>query len=174
MGTRAGSGQAAFLAATDPLGKITLDTNAYAYYLKNEPAGHAELTAQLLLRCAKGDLEIEIPGIVELELLVLPYRSRDPGQVTLIRRLTREHPGITTSPISELVLHLAAELRALTPLRAPDALIAASAAIHGSEVLITNDADFAVLNRLANVQLMARGRRPFSLPTVLFMDDFSD
>lgn len=170
-----GSGRTAFLAATDPLRRITLDTNIFAYYLKNDPLEYAELTTQLLLRCVRGDLDIEIPGIVEMELLILPYRSRDPGRVRLIRRLTREHPGVKTSAISELTVHLAAEIRALIPsLKAPDALVAASAALNGSEALVGNDADFNKLNRLGNVQLMARGRRPLPLPQFLCLDDFKD
>ena len=168
-----GSGREAFLAATAPFRKLTLDTNIFLYYLANE-SRFADLVTDLMLRAITGGVVLELPGIVQFELLIRPYQSGDPNELANIRKLVRHHPGIEASAISDAVLQLSAEIRARTRLKAPDALVAGSAMMHGSAAIVSNDKNFYKLKDLENVDFITQGRRRLTPPQFLLIDDFAD
>jgi predicted nucleic acid-binding protein len=151
--------------------RVTLDT-AGCIYLLQRSSRRFELVRMLVERAARGDLTIELPGIVYLELLVRPYRSGDMTEMATIRGLTHEQPGVETVAISEHVLLASASLRALTGLKTPDALVAGSATAGESQAIIGNDRRFDVLNTLDGVELLTAGRRQLPVPKYIHLDDY--
>ena len=76
-----------------------------------------------------------------MEVLIGPLK---PGNVPLATRYegTVTQPGFRLEPITLTVLRRAAELRATTSLRTPDAIHAATALVTGCPMFLTNDRRF--------------------------------
>ena len=72
------------------------------------------------------------------ELLVRPIRSGSLDLLVMHRFLT-ESPNLALVPVDLFVAMQAANLRAITAIRLPDALIIASGLLAGCEVIISND-----------------------------------
>jgi hypothetical protein len=92
----------------------------------------------------------------------------------MVRSLIDDQAGVEPIEMSEDVLRTAAEIRALTRLKTPDALVVGSAVVSGSEVIVGNDRRFDVLNAVPDVKLFVIGNRPRSMPRYLHLDDFVD
>jgi predicted nucleic acid-binding protein len=153
--------------------RVTLDT-AGCIYLFQRNSRRFEHMRALIEMAAGGELTVELPGIVYLELLVRPYRSGDMTEMALVRGLTHEQPGVQTVSITEQVLLAAASIRAMTGLKTPDALVAGSATNGRSEAIIGNDRRFDVLNELDGVELLTAGRKRLPVPAYIHIDDFVD
>jgi predicted nucleic acid-binding protein len=154
--------------------RIAFDTNTCIYFLTDQPRDHAQMARELIVKAAAGELEVQLAGVVVLELLVHPYRSGDPRELAAIRRFTREQPGITTMPITEHVMHVAAELRAHVPWKTPDALVVASAIVNGCEAIVGNDGQFAKLGELQRLQMLSLRRSSGDLPIYVHMDNYTE
>lgn len=72
------------------------------------------------------------------ELLVRPIRAGALDMITMHRFLT-EFPNLTLLPVDLFVALQAANLRSITTIRLPDALIIASGLLSGCEAIISND-----------------------------------
>ncbi len=87
--------------------------------------------------------------------------------------LTEATRGITLSQITRAVIVTAAEVRAATGMKLPDALIVACAVLDRCDVIVGNDEAFS---RIANVnpeQLTVAGQRGIrKLPRYVHLDDY--
>ncbi|MEX2246839.1 MAG: PIN domain-containing protein [Dehalococcoidia bacterium] len=170
LGSRLGSGRPAdFITATSGFRRIALDSSACVYYLRGEPL-RGRLVAGLIERALDSLLAIHVPAIVQLELLVRPYRSGNPEELARVRSFTERQPGVRTAPISKDVLFGAAQVRALTSLKVPDALVVSSAAVGRCDGIVGNDTRFAALNRFETLHLSAMGE--LRLPRYIHLDDY--
>jgi len=121
--------------------RVAIDTSACLFYLQR--ASHRfGLMYEVMRRAVSGGLLVEVPGIVRLELLVMPYQTGDLALMRTVRRLTEELPGVSTSDISTEVLFASAAIRAHTRLKLPDAMVVGAAAVGGCDAVIGNDAAF--------------------------------
>jgi predicted nucleic acid-binding protein len=161
-----------FLKSLAPFSRVALDTSACIYYLQSESRRFA-LVRSVLDRAASGDLQIEIPGIVRLELLVRPYTTGDHSELGAIRRFVERIPGIVSPAIGHDVIDACAAVRAKTALKVPDALVAASAAIGRCQALIGNDLRYRRLNEVMSIRIMSRGAT-VNLPHYVHLDDFAE
>jgi predicted nucleic acid-binding protein len=140
------------------LRRLALDTNAIIYFLdRTEP--HFALMEALFDRAESGELEVVVPALVEMELLVGPYRSSDDAAVDGIRLLLDHFPGLAVAPIDRAAAQAAARLRAELGLATPDALIVGTALAAGCEAVVGNDRTCAA--RLTT-------------PSYLLLSDFAD
>lgn len=162
-----------FAAELKGVRKLTLDTAGCIYLFQRNSRRFAHMR-RIVELAANGDLAIELPGIVHLELLVRPYRTGDMTEMSLIRGLTHEQPGVRTAAISEQVLLAAAAVRAITGLKTPDALVAGSATVGESDIVLGNDRRFDVLNALDGIELLTVSRRKLPVPRYVHIDDFVD
>ena len=153
-----------FLTQLSRVRRVTIDTCVCVYHLDVVASSERRrLVAQLFDLGLKGAVEIDLPGIARMEMMVGPLKKGDQLGVVKIRRLIGQ-PGVRPTPITEEVLMKAAEVRAETMMKAPDALVAASAIMHGSELIIGNDGDFKHFEGLS-----ARTR---GLPQFIRIDDY--
>jgi len=160
-------GRRRFLTATEHYEIIALDSNACIYYLQGHP--HADLVAALIERAVEGSLLIVLSALVQLELLVLPYRVANMAAVRRILQFTEQHEGIATYPITREVVLRTAQIRAATGLNVPDAIVAASASVYGAEAIVGNDRDFQRLNEAGDMRMINRRAR---LPAFVALDAF--
>lgn len=150
-----------------------MDTCGCVFLLDNR-AAHFPLARDLFLEAARGRLAVEVAGITLMELLVRPARSGDRREMEIVMTLTKRQAGVVTMPISEMVLMTAAHVRASTRLKAPDALVVASAALSGCDAIIGNDKDFRVINDIAGLGPIGVGGRTLRMPQYIHFDDYND
>jgi predicted nucleic acid-binding protein len=149
---------------------VSLDTNACIYFLGAvEP--YREIMRAVLNRAQAGKLEARIGGIVLLELLVAPFKSGRKQEVDRVRVFTAGGAGVTREQITESVLYAAAELRAITGLSTPDALVVASAAVNECDAIIGNDGGLSRIRPLAGRRLQSVEHA--RVPRYLHLDDFA-
>src|SRR5439155_15229502 len=87
----------------------------------------------------RGDRELVTSGITLLEVLVIPYRVGDPQLAERYELLLTRSRGIRMMDIDRGQLKAAAQLRAATGLKTPDALQLVCAIGGGCRTFVTND-----------------------------------
>ena len=122
--------------------RVAFDANALIYYLDDRDPYRGQVV-EVLRMLEDGRAVGFLSTVVEMELLVRPLRTHDTEAVERIETLLRLTPNLFVRPVARAVARAAAEVRATTGLRAPDAIIAASAILDRCDVIIGNDRDFA-------------------------------
>ena len=115
---------------------------------------------------------MELAGITLMELLVRPFRSGDRREIEVVMTLAKRQAGVITTPITEMVLMTAAQVRVATRLKAPDALVVASAMISGCGAVVGNDNDFKIINSIEPLPPVGVGARSSRLPRYIHFDDY--
>jgi predicted nucleic acid-binding protein len=92
-------------------------------------------------------------AVTLLEVLVVPYRANDERLATRCESLLTRSRGIRLIDLTLDQLRRAAQLRALTGVRTPDALQLTAALDAGCAAFITNDRRLPVVPGLRVVQL---------------------
>jgi predicted nucleic acid-binding protein len=132
-------------------GLVYFDTNPIIYSVEKHPVYWPLL--QPLWQAAQGKtIEIVSSELTLMETLVGPLRSGDTALASAYEQLFQQ-AQTRLLPITQLILRAAAELRATTRLRTPDALHAATARQASSALFVTNDAGFRGLAGLSLVIL---------------------
>ena len=166
-----GFGHDAFEEQVAGLRHVGLDTNACIYLLtRHEPL--MEPVRRLLERANARQLAISISRLVQMELLIHPLRHRDLREREVIIDLTERSVGVEVTDLSRTVMFLAAEIRAHTRLKAPDAIVVASAAASGCQAIVGNDKRFRDIEALGGARFLGMGSRPVAMPAYLHLDDF--
>jgi predicted nucleic acid-binding protein len=135
---------------------VALDTNVLIYHLEGL-IPYVDLTRATFTALAEGDLSAVISTLTVAELLVGPYREKGDAKVGLAREFVSEVPGGTLAEVTFDVADRAAWLRT-HGLRTPDAIILATAVVHGCDAVLTNDP--------------ALRRSIPGVPPVLLLDDY--
>jgi len=121
-------------------GLVYLDANPIIYSVEKHPAYWPLL--QPLWQAAKGNtLEIVSSDLVLMETLIGPLKSGAAALVNAYEQLFRQ-AQTRLLPITHPLLRDAAQLRATTKLKTPDALHAATARQVGCALFVTKDAGF--------------------------------
>jgi predicted nucleic acid-binding protein len=121
-------------------GLVYLDTNPIIYSVEKHPVYWPLL--QPLWQAARGKtIEIVSSDLVLLETLVGPLKSGDAALASASEQLFQQ-AQTRLLPITHPVLREAAQVRATTRLKTPDALHLATARQAGCVLLVTNDAGF--------------------------------
>jgi predicted nucleic acid-binding protein len=123
-----------------PAGLVYLDTNPIIYSVEKHPVYWPLLHP--LWQAAKGKtIEIVSSDLVLMETLVGPRKSGDVALASAYELLFQQ-AQTRLLPITHAVLREAAQVRATTKLKTPDALHLATARQAGCGLLVTNDAGF--------------------------------
>ncbi len=166
-----GRGIEEFVADVTQYRRVTIDTCVCIYYLDRHSEHHA-LARQLFLLAARGDITIDIAGITYSELLVSPFRSGDRRALEVVLSLSHQQQGVELAPVTETMLIAGAMIRAVTKMKTPDALIAASAALRGCGAVVTNDSDFAGIRGISSITLPMASTRVVPLPAYVSVGDY--
>jgi predicted nucleic acid-binding protein len=134
-----------------PAGLVYLDTNPIIYSVEKHPAYWPLL--EPLWQAAKGKaIEIVSSELTLMEVLIGPLKAADTALANAYEQLFQQ-AQTRLLPITQPILREAAQLRATTKLRTPDALHAATAQHAGCVLFVTNDAGFRGVAGLALVML---------------------
>jgi predicted nucleic acid-binding protein len=131
--------------------RVYVDTSVIIYSIEKFPC-YFSLLEPMWLDFERGKLEILSSELTLLETLVAPIRAGDALLIEAYEQLLLA-TRMQLIPISRSILREAANLRAATGLKTPDAIHAATAVASSCTLLVSNDGDFRKLPALPVVIL---------------------
>lgn len=120
--------------------RVILDTNVLLKVSNREPG--YEIAVEILDRVESGEATAAISTITIAEVAVGYYTSGDEAAFKDFLLSLRSTAGYTIVGLDTSVAELAGKIRAITGLRLPDAIIAASGVSSGASHVITEDKQF--------------------------------
>jgi predicted nucleic acid-binding protein len=120
------------------LSRIGLDSSVLIYHLE-DVRPYSDLTEDLFAAIGRGTPGAVLSTISMAELLVKPWKERQPGRVAACTRFVTSLPHARVVAPDVEVASEAARLRASHGIRLPDALLVATARRERAEAFLTND-----------------------------------
>jgi predicted nucleic acid-binding protein len=149
--------------------RVALDTNGLLYFLIGDPV-RGPLMREVLTLAVEGAIQAVIPAIVKLELMVGALRSDDARELHKVMELVDGFANVVSAGIDADTIAIGAEVRARSNLKAPDALVVATAITSGCSVILGNDRAMRRIDLLRDVGEMVSLRRRW-VPRFLRIDD---
>jgi predicted nucleic acid-binding protein len=117
---------------------IALDTVTFIYHFEDNPV-YAPLT-QIVFDCIEaGTVQAVASTITAAEVLTGAKKAGGAQLVLQYRALFAGYPNLVVAPVDMLIAERASDLRCTCGLKLPDAIAAATAIVHGAQILVTND-----------------------------------
>jgi len=125
---------------TEDLGRgpVGVDTALFIYFIEEHPR-FLRLIEPLFAAADEGKRELVTSALTLLEVLVVPFRAGNLALAERYENLLTRSSGIRIVDLTRDQLRTAAQLRAATAVRTPDALQLAAAITSGCTSFITND-----------------------------------
>ena len=133
-------------------GTVGVDTPVFIYFIE-EHYQFLPLLEPFFIEVNEGRREIITSALTLLEVLVVPYRSGNHLLAERYEALLTRSRGVRVAEISRDHLRAAAQLRATTGVKTPDALQLAAAMAAGCSSFLTNDRDLPAIPGLRILQL---------------------
>jgi len=119
-------------------GPIGVDTAIFIYFIEEHPK-FLRAIHPLFQEADRGGRELVTSALTLLEVLVVPYRAGHRALADRYEALLTRSRGIRTVEIGRPQLRAAAQLRAATGVKTPDALQLVAAIGGGCTAFLTND-----------------------------------
>jgi predicted nucleic acid-binding protein len=119
-------------------GPVALDSAVFIYFIEDDPR-RAPLVAPLFLEADQGTRELVTSALTMLEVLIVPYRAGNRLLADRYEALLTRSRGIRLVDLTRDQLRAAAQLRATTGIKTPDALQLVAALAAGCRTFLTND-----------------------------------
>lgn len=119
-------------------GRAGIDTSLFIYFIEENPR-FLPLVEPLFAQADAGARELVTSALTLLEVLVIPYRAGDRSLAERYEQLITRSRGIRVIDLSRDQLRDAAQLRAATGVKTPDALQLGAAIACRCTAFITND-----------------------------------
>ncbi len=132
--------------------RIYLDTNIWIYALEGFPAFAQNLTA-LFQALDLGTLTAVTSELSLAEVLVKPMQKQNATQQAIYKQAISSTQNLSIIPVGREILIAAAQLRAITNLKLPDAIHAATALSSQCSTFLTNDQRFQAMSNLQVILL---------------------
>ena len=139
-------------------GPLAIDTAIFIYLIE-EDALYLPLILPLFEEADSGRRDLVTSAITLLEVLVVPYRAGDLRLAERYELLLTRSRGVRIVDVTRDQLRAAAQLRAATGAKTPDALQMVSALTAGCRALLTNDRGLSSVPGLRIVQLSSYVKR---------------
>lgn len=134
--------------------RVYLDTNIIIYAVEGYET-HAAPIKALLRGLSDGEIVAVTSELTVAEVLVKPKRDKKTKLEQAYQVFLRPTELLHTSPITREILEAAAEIRANTTLKLPDAIHVATAIGEQCDSFLTNDDRFKGVTSL-NIRLLSR------------------
>lgn len=135
-------------------GDVGVDTAAFIYFIEEHPRFLPPLLP-LFREADAGKRALVTSALTLLEVLVVPYRAGNRPLAERYEALLTRGRGIRLVDLSQDLLRGAAQLRAATTIKTPDALQVAAAISHGCTTFVTSDRRLPSMPGLRVVDLSA-------------------
>jgi predicted nucleic acid-binding protein len=133
-------------------GTVAIDTAIFIYFIEEDPR-YLSLIVPLFEDADAGRRELVTSALTLLEVLVVPYRIGDVQLAEHYELLLTQSRGIRMIDVTRDQLRAAAQLRAATGVKTPDALQVVAALGAGCRAFLTNDRGLPSIPSLRIVQL---------------------
>jgi predicted nucleic acid-binding protein len=133
-------------------GPVALDTAAFIYFIEEHPL-YLPALLPIFAAADSEELTIVTSAVTLLEVLVVPYRAGNLPLANRYEALLNRSRGVRLRKIDRGLLRAAAQLRASTGVRTPDALQLAAALSEGCTAFVTNDRRLPSLRGLRVLQV---------------------
>lgn len=133
-------------------GPVGVDTSIFIYFIEEHPQ-FLPLLLPLFREVDEGGKELVTSALTLLEVLVVPYRSGDHLLAQRYEALLTQSRGVRVTEISRDNLRAAAQLRASTGVKTPDALQLVAALAARCATFLTNDRALPTIPGLRILQL---------------------
>jgi len=120
------------------VGSVAVDTAIFIYFIEENPRFLPEILP-LFKQADQGKRELITSALTLLEVLVVPYRAGNRRLAERYEALLTRSRGIRLVELSHDQLRAAAQLRAATGIKTPDALQLVAAIGGGCATFLTND-----------------------------------
>ena len=120
------------------VGSVAIDTAIFIYFIEENPRFLPEILP-LFKEADQGRRELITSALTLLEVLVVPYRAGNRLLAERYEALLTRSRGIRLVEVSRDQLRAAAQLRAATSVKTPDALQLVAAISGGCTTFLTND-----------------------------------
>lgn len=120
------------------VGSVAVDTAIFIYFIEEHPQFLRSIVP-LFKEADQGKRELITSALTLLEVLVVPYRAGNRLLAERYEALLTRSRGIRLVELSHDQLRAAAQLRAATRVKAPDALQLVAAIGGGCATFLTND-----------------------------------
>lgn len=135
-------------------GSVALDTALFIYFIEEDPR-FLPLIDPLFREADEGTRELVTSALTLLEVLVVPLRVRNRAVADRYEALLTRSRGIRLVALTQDQLRAAAQLRATTGVKTPDALQLVAAIGAGCQTFLTNDRRLPLVPGLEIRQLSA-------------------
>lgn len=119
-------------------GPVAVDTAIFIYFIEEDPK-RLRVLLPLFEQADQGRRRIITSALTLLEVLVMAYRSSDRRLAEQYEQILSNSRGVRLVAITNEQLKAAAQIRAATRLKTPDALQLSAAIAMGCRVFLTND-----------------------------------
>ncbi len=133
-------------------GAVAIDTAVFIYFIEEEPRFLPQILP-LFTEADRGERVLVTSSLTLLEVLVVPYRAGHRQLAERYEHLLTRSRGVRMVDLTRDQLRAAAQLRAATGVKIPDALQLTAALGAGCKTLITNDRRLPVVPGLQVLQL---------------------
>jgi predicted nucleic acid-binding protein len=133
-------------------GPVGVDTAIFIYFIEEHPR-FLPLIEPLFREVDQGRRKLVTSALTLMEVLVVPYRSGDHLLADQYEALLTHSRGVRVAEISRDHLRAAAQLRATTGAKTPDALQLVAALAAGCATFVTNDREIPAIRGLRILQL---------------------
>ena len=120
------------------VGNIGVDTAIFIYFIEDHPK-FLPAILPLFQEADRGKRELITSALTLLEVLVVPYRTGNRALAERYEALLTRSRGVRIVDVSRDQLRAAAQLRAATGVKTPDALQLVAAIGEGCTTFLTND-----------------------------------
>lgn len=131
---------------------VYLDANIFIYAVEGFPPAEVQLRG-LFARFDKGELHAVTSELTLAEVLVKPIRDGKTEVQASYERLLQTTGTLTIAPVTRAIIRQAAQIRASSSLKLPDAIHVASAMSSGCTTYLTNDSRFLSIAELPVLRL---------------------
>ena len=133
-------------------GAAAIDTSVFIYFIEEEPRFLPHILP-VFAEADQGKRELVTSALTLLEVLVMPYRAGNRQLAERYEALLTRSRGIRMIELTRDQLRAAAQLRAATGAKTPDALHLVSALGAGCKTFLTNDRRLPTVPGLRVIQL---------------------
>ena len=118
--------------------RICIDTAPFIYFIEKHPK-YLGLLRPFFAEINAGKIDALTSTITLLEVLVLPFKTKNESLAEKYRDILLYAEGLTTFEIFHEVSELSSKLRAKYSIRTPDAIQIAVGIIYGADAFLTNE-----------------------------------
>lgn len=134
------------------VGRVAVDTAIFIYFIEEHPQFLSAIVP-LFQEADQGKRELITSALTLFEVLVVPYRAGNRLLAERYEALLTRSRGIRLVDLSQDQLRAAAQLRAATGVKTPDALQLVAAIGAGCTAFLTNDRRLPAVPGLLVVEL---------------------